>query len=128
MPYTCHLCADAEAATVLITPLQGGDTMAIGPDCMVTGLCGLLSVATQTDAEALYDAIIKLRQDQDQQAAAGAAGDLDPATLCGAEAQNGDLCARPDGHRGNHNDGEGHAWRNASPGVALVPESEPAPA
>ena len=61
MPYTCHLCADAEAATVLITPLQGGETMAIGPDCMVTGLCGLLSVATQVDAEQLYDAIIALR-------------------------------------------------------------------
>jgi hypothetical protein len=72
MAYTCHLCADAEQATVLITPLQGGDTMAIGPNCMVTGLCGLLSVATQTDAEQLYDAIITLRQAQDDAAAAAA--------------------------------------------------------
>jgi hypothetical protein len=63
MPYTCHLCADAEPATVLITPLAGGDTMAIGSDCMVTGLCGLLSVATQVDPEQLYDHIIKLRQE-----------------------------------------------------------------
>lgn len=61
MPYTCNLCADAEPATVLITPLQGGETMAIGADCMVTGLCGLLSVATQVDPEQLYDAIIALR-------------------------------------------------------------------
>lgn len=128
MPYTCHLCADAEPATVLITPLQGGDTMAIGPDCMVTGLCGLLSVATQTDAEALYDAIIKLRQDQDASAAAPA----DPDAPCHAMQQQAQghavLCARPAGHKGNHKGADGHQWRSSRVNADQVPQSEPAPA
>lgn len=68
MAYTCHLCADAESATILVTPLAGGDTMAIGADCMVTGLCGLLSVATQVDPEQLYDLIITLRQQAEAEA------------------------------------------------------------
>lgn len=60
MPYMCSLCNEAEKATVLITPLSGGETMAIGAECMVTGLCGLLSVATETDPEKLYDALLGL--------------------------------------------------------------------
>jgi len=73
MPYMCALCGEGEAATVLLTPLTGGDTMPIGPDCMVTGLCGLLSVATGTDPGKLYDALTELAgkvgQDEDQPAA-----------------------------------------------------------
>lgn len=74
MPYRCSLCGDAEPATVLVTPLSGGETMAIGPDCVVTGLCGLLSVAADVDAEALYDAIIALKRGQGQASAEAPAG------------------------------------------------------
>lgn len=61
MAYTCHLCNDAEPATILITPLKGGDTMAIGEGCMVMGYCGLLSVLMDVDAEQLYDGLVALQ-------------------------------------------------------------------
>lgn len=62
MAYTCHLCNDAEPATILITPLRGGDTMAIGEACMVMGYCGLLSVLMDVDAEQLYDGLVSLQE------------------------------------------------------------------
>lgn len=61
MAYTCHLCNDAEPATILITPLKGGDTMAIGQACLVMGYCGLLSVLMDVDAEQLYDGLVALQ-------------------------------------------------------------------
>ena len=61
MAYTCHLCNDAEPAVILITPLRGGDTMAIGEGCMVMGYCGLLSVLMDVDAEQLYDGLVALQ-------------------------------------------------------------------
>lgn len=61
MAYTCHLCNDAEPAVILITPLRGGDTMAIGEACMVMGYCGLLSVLMDVDAEQLYDGLVALQ-------------------------------------------------------------------
>lgn len=61
MGYTCHLCNDAEPATILITPLSGGDTLAIGQGCLVTGYCGLLSVLMDVDAEQLYDGLTALQ-------------------------------------------------------------------
>lgn len=61
MAYTCHLCNDAEPATILITPLKGGDTLAIGQACLVTGYCGLLSVLMDVDAEQLYDGLVALQ-------------------------------------------------------------------
>lgn len=128
MPYTCHLCADAEPATVLITPLQGGDTMAIGPDCMVTGLCGLLSVAVQIDAEALYDAIIKLRADADASAAEQAQAGARCGALRSVAGEIESLCHRPEGHKGNHRDTSGHQWRATRTPAQVVPESETASA
>jgi len=97
--------------------------MAIGPDCMVTGLCGLLSVATQTDAEQLYDAIIALRQAQDAAAAAGPEDDSGALCLALSTRADSTACTRSAGHRGNHRDAQGHQWRNASPGAGSVPES-----
>lgn len=80
MAYTCHLCADAEPAIVLITPLRGGDTMAIGENCMVTGYCGLLSVLMGIDAEQLYDGLVALQAaTQAAEAAAAAATPDKPA-------------------------------------------------
>jgi hypothetical protein len=74
MAYTCHLCADAEPAIVLITPLRGGDTLAIGEACMATGYCGLLSVLMGVDAEQLYDGLVALQATtREAQAAADAA-------------------------------------------------------
>jgi|SRR5215469_904713 len=74
MAYTCHLCNDAEPAAILITPLKGGDTMAIGQACMVMGYCGLLSVLMGVDAEQLYDGLVALQAaTQAAQAAADAA-------------------------------------------------------
>lgn len=62
MAYTCHLCNDAEPAVILITPLKGGDTMAIGQGCLVMSYCGLLSVLMDVDAEQLYDGLVALQK------------------------------------------------------------------
>lgn len=83
MAYQCDLCSGAEAATFLMTPLTGGDTMAIGSACAITGLCGLLSVAADVDAEALYDALVALK---DQPAPAPADGPAQPSVAAGASA------------------------------------------
>ena len=74
MAYNCHLCNDAEPATILITPLSGGDTLAIGSNCLVTGYCGLLSVLMDVDAEQLYDGLAAL-QEATRAAEAAAAAD-----------------------------------------------------
>lgn len=104
MAYTCHLCADAEPAIVLITPLKGGDTLAIGEACMVTGYCGLLSVLMDVDAEQLYDGLVAL---QAATKAAQAAADTPPADKAPARPR------KP---------------RTAKPGPAPDPVSESAPA
>ncbi len=57
MPYMCLLCDGAESAVLLITPLTGGETMAIGNTCYMVGLTGLMSSFLEVDAEGLYDAI-----------------------------------------------------------------------
>lgn len=74
MAYTCHLCNDAEQASILITPLSGGDTLAIGPNCLVTGYCGLLSVLMDVDAEQLYDGLVALQAATKAAQAAAQAG------------------------------------------------------
>lgn len=104
MAYTCHLCADAEPAIVLVTPLRGGDTLAIGQNCMVTGYCGLLSVLMDVDAEQLYDGLVALQTATRTAEAAAAA----PAPDKPARAPR-----KP---------------RTAKPGPAPQPEKESAPA
>lgn len=80
MAYTCHMCNDAEPAVILITPLSGGDTMAIGASCLVTSYCGLLSVLMDVDPEQLYDGLVALQEaTRAAQAAADAATPDKPA-------------------------------------------------
>jgi hypothetical protein len=126
MAYTCHLCDGAEQAAMLVTPLAGGDTMAVGADCMLTALCGLLSVHAQVDTERLYDAVLGLQG----QAEADARADAETEQPCHAMQQQAQghavLCARTAGHKGNHKDAHGHQWRSARVAPPEVPESQPA--
>lgn len=126
MAYQCHLCDGAEPAVMLVTPLAGGDTMAIGADCMLTGLCGLLSVHAQVDTERLYDALVTLQQAEADEAIERA----ELAGLCGelrsVAGEIESLCARTMGHKGNHKDAQGHQWRNARVTPQPVQESQPA--
>jgi hypothetical protein len=57
MPYMCLLCDGEESAVLLITPLTGGETLAVGNACYMVGLTGLMSSFLEVDAEGLYDAI-----------------------------------------------------------------------
>lgn len=126
MAYTCNLCDGAESAVMLVTPLAGGDTMAVGADCMLTALCGLLSVHAQVDTEALYDAVLGLQR-QPEAGALAAHGD-EP--LCHAMQQQDQghavLCVRTAGHKGLHKDSHGHQWRSPRVTSQQVPESQPA--
>lgn len=104
MGYGCHLCNDAEPAAILITPLSGGDTLAIGQACLVTGYCGLLSVLMDVDAEQLYDGLVALQTaTRDAEAAA-------------AKAEAAKAARKP------------RAPRKASPGPAPDPVKDSAPA
>lgn len=67
--YACELCSGQEGATLLITPLTGGETMAVGPDCVGTALTGMLSAALDLDVDKLADAIDRLTKARDRQAA-----------------------------------------------------------
>lgn len=126
MAYNCHLCDGAEQAVMLVTPLAGGDTMAIGADCMLTGLCGLLSVHAQVDTERLYDALVTLQQAEADEAIERA--QLAEGSYCMAvrETAPDSPCVRSINHRGNHKDAQGHQWRNARAAATQVPESQPA--
>lgn len=105
MGYGCHLCNDAEPAAILITPLSGGDTLAIGQACLVTGYCGLLSVLMDVDAEQLYDGLVALQDATRMAEAAAAAATPDKP----ARAPRKPRTAKP------------------GPAPAAVPESAPAP-
>lgn len=126
MAYTCHLCDGAEQAVMLVTPLAGGDTMAIGAGCMLTGLCGLLSVHAQVDTERLYDALIALQQAEADEAIERA--EMEEAGYClqVSAKGNSDPCARPAGHKGNHKAADGSQWRISRADATEVPESQPA--
>lgn len=56
--YECSLCEGAEQATILITPLTGGETMAVGESCMAVAFTGMLAGHLAMDAELLWDAIV----------------------------------------------------------------------
>lgn len=58
--YACSLCEGEEQATVLITPLTGGETMAVGEGCMAVAFTGMLAGHLQIDAEKLYAACERL--------------------------------------------------------------------
>lgn len=101
--------------------------MAIGADCMVVGLAGLLGVATQTDPEAIYDAIIQLRAKAE--AIAARVTEAADAVVCGEVSAKGnsDPCARPAGHKMPHRAADGSTWRVSRINAGQVPESQPAP-
>lgn len=67
--YECALCAGAEQATLLITPLTGGETMAVGPDCMGTALVGMTAGHFELDADKLLSAVERLLKARDKDAA-----------------------------------------------------------
>lgn len=126
MPYQCHLCDSAEPAVMLVTPLAGGDTMAVGADCMLTALCGLLSVHAQVDTERLYDAVVGLQGQAEADAIEAA--EMAESYLCGVlrTISADTACVRESDHRGNHKDASGKQWRNARVTPEQVPESQPA--
>lgn len=67
--YECSLCGGDEQATILITPLTGGDTMAIGEDCMSVALAGMLGGHLQIDPEKLWAACERLIKAEAKKAA-----------------------------------------------------------
>lgn len=73
--YECSLCDGTEQATILITPLTGGDTMAVGQGCMATAFTGMLAGTLGLDAEELGKAVDRLTKARDRKAAAEATGD-----------------------------------------------------
>jgi hypothetical protein len=58
--YDCSLCSGEEQANILITPLTGGETMAVGEDCMSVAFTGMLAGHLGLDAEKLWAAIERL--------------------------------------------------------------------
>ena len=70
--YECSLCGGAEQATLLVTPLTGGETMAIGPDCMGVAFAGMLAGHLGIDPEALYKAADRLAKAEAKRAAKAA--------------------------------------------------------
>jgi hypothetical protein len=95
---------------------------------MVTGLCGLLSVATQVDPEQLYDMIIKLRADAESDALVPDSSDPDISQLCLADYAGYGACIREKGHKGSHKDANNHQWRATRTPAQVVTDSDPASA
>jgi hypothetical protein len=126
MAYICHLCDSAEQAVMLVTPLAGGDTMAVGADCMLTALCGLLSVHAQVDTERLYDAVLGLQGIAKTDARVAAEDEQPCHAMRQGDQGHAYLCVRSAGHRGNHKDASGYQWRNTRAAATQVPQSQPA--
>jgi hypothetical protein len=94
--YSCGGCDGEEPAAILITPLNGAETLAIGENCMPVTWCGILAGVIDVPAEALWDACVALKEAiGDAQAAAeaqAAVGATDDAQAA-AEAQAAALAA-----------------------------------
>lgn len=85
--YQCGGCDGAEPAIILITPLNGAETLAIGDNCMPVTWCGILAGVLDLDPEQLWDAAVALRQavaDMNAQAAEGPPIDKDKCPVCKA--------------------------------------------
>ena len=67
--YACGLCDPPEQATILITPLTGGETMAIGEGCMSVAFTGMLAGHLGIDAEKLWAACERLVKAEARKAA-----------------------------------------------------------
>lgn len=74
--YQCELCNGEEQAAVLITPLTGADTMAVGVECLPVALCGMLASSLGVDGDTLYEKAAELQAAA--QAAAAAAAEPEP--------------------------------------------------
>lgn len=84
--YECSLCSGAEQAVLLITPLTGGETMAVGPDCMGVALIGMTAGHFEVDAEKLLTAVERLVKRAEADAAKGAAEDQAATVADGGQA------------------------------------------
>lgn len=60
--YQCGGCDGAEPAAILITPLNGAETLAVGDNCMPVTWCGILAGVLGLDPERLWDAAVALKQ------------------------------------------------------------------
>lgn len=81
--YPCGGCDGAEQAVVLITPLSGADTLAIGPNCMPVTFCGMFAAEAGIDADKLWDAAMAIIKKEAAKAAKGAAPADPPADVDG---------------------------------------------
>lgn len=81
--YECNLCDAHETATLLITPLTGGDTLAFGQECAPVGLAAILASMVGVDADGLYDAIRKHADREHKAADAAANGEPDKPARAG---------------------------------------------
>ena len=64
MSYNCGLCDGAERAVLLITPLSGADTMAVGQQCAALAYISLLASTLDIDTDKLYEHIMSLTSDE----------------------------------------------------------------
>lgn len=60
--YQCGACDGAEPAVVLITPLSGAETLAVGNNCLPVTWCGMFAGVTGLDPEQLWDAAVALAE------------------------------------------------------------------
>lgn len=118
MPYNCELCDTGEQAALLITPLNGAPSMAVGNACAATALTTLLAGYLDVPADDLAKLIDTLMLGEDQTPEQlnlptgyvyGPDGqtilsesDVD-AGLCGLIHDDWQHCHRPAGHSGKHN-------------------------
>lgn len=72
--YDCDLCSGEERASVLITPLAGGETMAVGESCMAVAFTGMLAGHLQIDPEKLFAACERLIKAEAKKAPKGKPG------------------------------------------------------
>lgn len=67
--YECALCQGEEQATLLITPLTGGETMAVGESCMAVAFTGMLAGHLGVGADKLWAAAERLVKREQAKAA-----------------------------------------------------------
>src|SRR5215467_6461685 len=87
--YSCVMCNGGEPATILITPLVGGDTMPVGQECMATTFTGMLAGTLGIDAEDLGKAVDRLTKARDAKAAKQATEDRKAAEAEGQADEDG---------------------------------------
>lgn len=60
--YGCDGCDSRERAVLLVTPLAGGETLAVGADCMPVMMTQLLAGTVGIDADKLWAAVDRLQK------------------------------------------------------------------